>query len=75
MKPGRTGRHLIGDLPREAFERETRRRDLTPEELVIDLRTNIASVDLRIRDLVIDLMTTIYPLPHSHTRGSTEEAR
>ena len=62
-------------LPREAFPRETRLRDLTPEELVIDLRTNITSIELRIRDLVIDLMTTNYlsTLIRATLRGKPDE--
>jgi len=78
IKVRRTGREessLETTLPMEVFERQARLRDLPPEELVIDLRTNITSTDLRIRDIVFDLMTTNYPLPPSHTRGLEEEAR
>lgn len=78
IKVRRTGREessLETTLPMEVFQRQARRRDLPPEELVIDLRTNITSTDLRIRDIVIDLMTTNYPLPYSHAHGLTEEAR
>ena len=62
-------------LPKEAFPKETRLRDMTPEELVIDLRTNITSIELRIRDLVIDLMTTIYlfTLKRAALRGKPDE--
>lgn len=74
-RTGWEGSSVETTLLREAFPRETRLRDMTPEELVIDLRTNITSIELRIRDLVIDLMTTNPLFFHSHKRGPEGEAR